>query len=351
MTGKKAVRNTTSAAKTSPGLISNSGADTSWTKDLPAVEESAPGDALYDTLEDFVLDQSEGEESSDDEAEDVEESSGDDPEQDNLSRGGEDDEVEERHSSARDRDDRDNTGDQASRLLTATQHKTRRQGYSNDHEVVLYLLHTYVSLTGEELTKVFNRVFRKQGVIRGKGALDMQWSRFKGDYKEKFANLSTAELAEHELWKKKIDAAIEDGAGVASHRHDKQSRDSDSDGKREKDSDSDSADEHASQLATTPQRQKLKRALYTADHDIVLYLLHGGRKTLETGALAEIFNHIFRTDGIARKGDGLVRHWRRFKDELQKKFANLSQEEFAEHEAWKQKIVEAFEELFLRHSR
>ena len=65
MTSKKATVKSTAPSITSVGLKPNSGGDTTLARDLPPVARSAPGDALYNTLEDFVLDQSEGEESSD----------------------------------------------------------------------------------------------------------------------------------------------------------------------------------------------------------------------------------------------------------------------------------------------
>ena len=160
----------------------------------------------------------------------------------------------------------------------------------------------------------------------------MQWSRFKDDYTKRFAKLSAAELAEHEAWKQKIDRAMEE-AGVASHGDGKQG------------DDSDSADDQASQPAT-PRQPRETRARYTADHEIVLHILYG-RKNLDPGIRTEIFNHVFRAEGVVRNRAAVGKHWGRFKAGIQKRFANLSPEQLAEHEAWRQEIDRAVRELYL----
>lgn len=298
-----------------------------WMRDLPRVKKSAPGHALYETLEDFVFDQSEGEEGIDGDGE-----SGDLEQEDEVGgNGGENEEAMSRSSS---RSECDNADDRASPLLSATQRKRRRVRYAADEEIVLYLLHRHVSLQHSTRADIFNHIFHDHRIIREKGALTMQWSRFKDDYKKRFAKLSAAELAEHEVWKKKIDKAIKD-AGVVNPRGDKQ------------ENDSDSADDHAPPPATTKPTKRIQRARYTADHELVVYLLYI-RKNLDADNRTDIFNHVFRGDGPIRQKGVLGRYWKRhgLEDKLQKKFANLSPAELAEHEAWERKIDEAIEELF-----
>jgi hypothetical protein len=67
----------------------------------------------------------------------------------------------------------------------------------------------------------------------------------KNIYNKRFAKLSTAELAEHETWRQKIDNAMKD-AGIASR----------SDGKH--DDETDSADDQASQLGPPWQRRETR---------------------------------------------------------------------------------------------
>jgi len=302
---------------------------------VPPAGKFAHGDELYETLEDFVFDQSEGEESSDDAAR-TEKSGSGDRKQNKVSEG--DSGVKEAAGSSS-RNASNNTDNQTPQL--PAKRKRRRVIYTADEELVLYLLHNHVSLEHSTRTDIFNRVFHDTGVIREKGALVMQWHRFKADYEEKYATLSTAELAEHEAWKKKIDKAMKD-AGMASHSDDKQ------------DDESDSADDRAYRLATPKPKQPRKprqssqarepRTKYTADHDIVLHILRG-RKNIEAGALADVFNHIFRAEGVVRDKVALGKHWGRFKDGIQERIATLSSAERAEHEAWKQKVKDAIEEL------
>lgn len=332
MSSKKAAGKSTAASNTSVGLRPSSGGDTTWIRDLPPAGRSAPGDALYETLEDFVLDQSEGEESSDD-AEVVAESESGNIEQSRASDGGGECDEATEPSSARNNNDGDTTGRQTSQLLTAAQRKRKRRvPYAAEEEIVLYLLHKHVSLQHSTRAEIFKRVFPDRGIVRGKVALIMQWSRFKDDYTKRFAKLSAAELAEHEAWKKKIDKAMKE-AGVASHDDGKQG------------DDSDSADDQASQLAT-PRQPRETRARYTADHEIVLHILYGC-KNLDPGIRTEIFNHVFRTEAIVRNRAALGKHWGRFKAGIQKRFANLSPEQIAGHEAWKQEIDVAIRELYL----
>ena len=333
MSSKKAAGKSTTASNTSVGLRPSSGGDTTWIRDRPPAGRSAPGDALYETLEDFVLDQSEVEESSDD-AEEVAESESGNVEQSRASNGGGEGDKATYPSSARNDNDGDATDRQTSRLLTATaqRKRKRRVPYAADEEIVLYLLHKHVSLQHSTRADMFKRVLPDRDIIREKGALIMQWSRFKDVYTKRFAKLSAAELAEHTAWKKKIDEAMKD-AGVASHGDGKQG------------DDSDAANDQASQF-TTPKRFRETRAGYTADHDIVLYILYG-RKNLDSGIRTEIFNHVFRAEGIVRNTAALGKHWGRFKAGIQKRFASLSPEQLAEHEAWKQEIDRAIRELNL----
>lgn len=210
MTSKK------SAGKTAAASATSAGYNSAWTRDTPRIGESAPGDALYETLEDFVFDQSEGEESSDD-AEGSEKSGGG-VQQNKVSEGdGEDKEATRLGSSGKHKDG-DDTDNQTSQLPATTQRKRkRRDAYTADEDLVLYLLHTHVSLQHDTRVDVFNRVFHGQGVVREKGALVMQWFRLKDAYKQKFAKPSAAELAEHEAWEKKIDKAMKD-AGISTLR-------------------------------------------------------------------------------------------------------------------------------------
>ncbi|GAB7331497.1 hypothetical protein MBLNU13_g02898t1 [Cladosporium sp. NU13] len=328
MAGKKATGKTTAVSIKSTELRPNSGEDTAWIRSLPPVDEPALGDALYETLEDFVLDQSEGEESSD-HAERVEKSRGGNLEKSMDGNGDDEDTEARRLSSAGSRNDGDDIDQQTSQIPAATQRKRKRVAYAADEEIVLYLLHRHVSIQHEARTDIFNRVFRDQGIVRERGALIMQWSRFKDDYRKRFAKLSTAERAEHAAWKKKIDKAMKDD-GKASHSDDKQG------------DDSDSFDDLASQLATVKQPRE-GRARYTDDNEIVLHILRG-RKNLDAGTRTKIFNHVFRAEGVVRN-QALGKHWRRLKDVLQKKFDHLSPEELAAHEWWKQKVDKAIEEL------
>lgn len=332
MTSKKAAGKTTLASTKSAGMRPNGGDDTTWTRDLPPAGKSAPGDVLYENLEDFVLDQSEGEESSD-EAEVVAESESGNIEQSRASDGGGEGDEATEPSSARNNNDGDATDRQTSQLLAAAQPKRKRRvPYAADEEIVLYLLHTYVSLRHSTRADIFKRVFPDRAIVREKGALIMQWSRFRDEYNKKFAKLSAAEHTEHKAWKKKIDKAMKD-VGVASHGDGKQG------------DDSDSADDQASQPAT-PRQPRETRARYTADHEIVLHILYG-RKNLDPGIRTEIFNHVFRAEGVVRNRAAVGKHWGRFKAGIQKRFANLSPEQLAEHEAWKQEIDKAVRELYL----
>ena len=254
-------------------------------------------------------------------------------EQSRASDGGGDGDEGTDPSSARNDNDGVTTDRQTSRLLTAAQRKRKRRvPYAADEEIVLYLLHKHVSLQHSTRADIFKRVFPDQGIVREKGALIMQWSRFKDDYTKRFAKLSAAELAEHEAWKQKIDRAMEE-AGVASHGDGKQG------------DDSDSADDQASQPAT-PRQPRETRARYTADHEIVLHILYG-RKNLDPGIRTEIFNHVFRAEDIVRNRAALGKHWGRFKAGIQKRFAHLSPEQITEHEEWKQEIDVAIRELYL----
>lgn len=332
MSSKKAAGKSTAASNTSEGLRPSSGGDTTWIRDPSPAGRSAPGDALYETLEDFVLDQSGGEESSDN-AEGFAESESGNIEQSRASDGGSEGDGATDPSSARNDNDGDTTDRQTSRLLTAAQRKRKRRvPYTADEEIVLYLLHKHVSLQHNTRADIFKRVLPDRDIVRKKGALIMQWSRFKDDYTKRFAKLSPAELAEHQAWKNKIDKAMKD-AGVASHGDGKQG------------DESDSTNDQASQLAT-PRQPRETRAGYTADHDIVLHILYG-RKNLDPGIRTEIFNHVFRDEGIVRNRAALGKHWGRFKAGVQKRFANLSPEQLAEHEAWKQEIDKAIRELYL----
>jgi hypothetical protein len=337
MTSKRAPSKTTATTAMWTESRPNSGDDTTWALGPSTFRESAPGDALYDDLEDFVLDQSEGEESSDDAGRTKKSGSGD-RKQSKVSEG--DSGVKEAAGSSS-RNASNNTDNQTPQLQPTTKRKRRRVVYTADEELVLYLLHNHVSLEHSTRTDIFNRVFHDSGVIREKGALVMQWHRFKADYEEKFATLSTAELAEHEAWKKKIDKAMKD-AGMASQIDGKQ------------DNDSDSADDQEPRLATPKPKQPRKprqssqarepRTKYTADHDIVLHILRS-RKNIEAGALADVFNHIFRAEGVVRDKVALGKHWGRFKDSIQKRMDKLSPAELVEHKAWKQKVDDAIEEL------
>ena len=330
MTGKKATVKSTAASIKSTELRPNGGEHTTGARGLPPVGRSAPGDALYETLEDFVLDQSEGEESSDDAERVVQSESGNIEQSRGSDDGGEGDKATD-PSSARNHNDGDSIDRHTSRLLTTTQRRRKRRvAYAADEEIVLHLLHRHVSLQHSTRTDIFNRIFSGRAIVREKGALIMQWLRIKDDYTKKVAKLSAAELAEHEAWKKKIDKTMKD-AGVTS----------DGDGKQG--DDNDSADDQASQLAT-PRQPRDTRARYTANHELVLHILYG-RKDLNTGTLTEIFNHLFRVQGIVRNRAALGKHWRRFKAGIQKRFANPSRGQLAELEQWKQKVDEAVEEL------
>lgn len=77
MTSKRATSKSTAASKLSAEMRPNSGDDTTWAYGPSTFGKSAPGDALYDSLGDFVLDQSEGEESSEDAGRTEKSSSGD----------------------------------------------------------------------------------------------------------------------------------------------------------------------------------------------------------------------------------------------------------------------------------
>ena len=329
MTSQKATGNIPAAPTESTGLRLNSSYGITWARDLPPVEGSAPGDALYEALEDFVLDQSEGDESSDD-GKIVEKSSDGNPEQSRAVNGDGEDKEATGVSNAGNHNDGRDTNQQTSRLLTAKPRRRKRVPYAADEEIVLYLLHHHVSIQHYTRTHIFNRLFRGQGIVREKRALIMQWSRFKDDYSKRFANLSAAERAKHEAWKKKIDKAMKK-ALKASHSDDKQSHDSDG------------ANDMMSRSATSKQPRET-RARYTDENEIVLHILRG-RKDLNAGTRAEIFNHVFHAEGVIRNQSSLGKHWRRFKDVLQKKFDNLSPAELAEHEWWKQRVDEAIQEL------
>jgi hypothetical protein len=375
MTSKKGTSKTAAVSAMPAELRSNSGDNTALTHDLPSFGKSVPGDELYETLEDFVFGQSEGEESSDN-AGKTEKSGSGDVEQNKVSDG--DVEVEEATGSSDSRHESDKTGKQTPPLLVTAQRKRkRRDAYTDDEELVLYLLHNHVPLQHDTRVDVFNRVFHGQGVVREKGALVMQWFRFKDDYKKRYAKLSTAELAEHEAWNRRIDMAMKD-AGIASHNDGKQDNDSDSADDQasriappkrpgetrarkknvdkamkdagtashsddKQDNDSDGADDPELQLAPPGQRRET-RARYTTEHETVMHILRG-RKNIDAGTLAEIFNHIFRAEGVVRNKVAIGKHWGRFKDVIQKRFANLNPEESAVYEAWKQEIDDAIEEL------
>jgi hypothetical protein len=319
------------------------------TRDIPRIGESAPGDALYETLEDFVFDQSEGEDSSDDD--EGPEKSGGGVEQNKVSEGDGEGKEATGLGRAGSHNDGDNTDNQTPQLPATTQRKRkRRDGYTADEDLVLYLLHTHVSLQHDTRVEVFNRVFHGQGVVREKGALVMQWFRFKDDYKRKFAKLSTAELAEHEAWKQKIDKAMKD-ACIASRNDGKQDDGGQDDGEQddgeqgdgEQDDETDSADDQASHSAPPGQRRET-RARYTIEHEIVMHILRG-RKNIDSGTSADIFNHIFRAEGVVRNKVAIGKHWGRFKDVIQKRIATLGAEEVAVYAAWEQEVDDTIEEL------
>jgi hypothetical protein len=206
----------------------------------------------------------------------------------------------------------------------------------------------------------------------------MRWFSFKEEYEKRYAKLSTAELAEHEAWKKKIDKAMED-AGIECLSNGKDDNDSDSadeeasrhaalerpgetrsrkkniskamedagnasdsDGKQ--DNDSDSANDLELQPAKLKQPKRPTRAKYTGDHEIVLHILRN-RKDIDHDTLADVFNHIFRNEGVVRNKSALGKHWGRFKDFINNECSNLSPAEQAEYAAWKQKVDDTIEEL------
>lgn len=244
MTRNKLTGKTAATSAISAELRSDSSDKSAWTRDIPPSREFAPGDALYETLEDFVFDQSEGEESGED-AEGFEKSGGGDLEQNKVSEDKGEDKEAAGLSSAENHNDGDNTDTQASQLPATTQRKRRRDAYTAAEDHVLYLLHTHVSVQHGTRVEIFNRVFHGKDVVREKGALVMQWFRMKNIYNKRFAKLSTAELAEHETWRQKIDNAMKD-AGIASR----------SDGKH--DDETDSADDQASQLGPPWQRRETR---------------------------------------------------------------------------------------------
>lgn len=315
------------------------------------VGKSAPGDALYESLEDFVLDQSEGEESADGELE--------------QERAGKDDGRKEEAtglSGTRNHNNSDNTDQQTYRPPATTQRKRRRRvAYTAHEELVLYLLHTHVFLQHSDRTEIFNRVLPDQLVVREKGALIMQWSRFKDDYKKRYATLSAAELAEHEAWKKKIDQAMKDAAmksqsdekqgndkqGVEKQGNDKQDEGSDSSDDSENSEDSDSGDDRQAAARAYLASQREARPRYTADEELVLYLLYS-RTNLDHDTRAKVINHLFRDrdEGIVRNKAALGKHWGRWKVLLQKKYdIFIHPTDLALREAWKLKIDAAIEEL------
>lgn len=162
---------TTTAAAALLQQITAGDEDMSWTQDLPAVEESAPGDALYGDLEAFVNGMSEGEDSSD----------------------GEDGEAEESQAGE---DDDDNTGGgaatQAALAPTTAPPKRTRVDYTDEHKLVLYLLHERYDVKISSLAKIFNHVFRHEGHVRGQHPLEQRWFLWKSQMQTDFATLTPA---------------------------------------------------------------------------------------------------------------------------------------------------------------
>lgn len=318
------------------------------------VGKSAPGDALYESLEDFVLDQSEGEESGGD-AKRGEKSGGGDLEQSKTGKDNGEKKEATGLSGTKKHADGDNTDQQTYRPPATTQRKRRRRvAYTIDEELVLYLLHNHVSLQHSDRTEIFNRVLPDQLVVREKGALIMQWSRFKDDYKKRYATLSAAELAEHEAWKKKIDQAMKD-AGMKSQSDDQQDDDKQGDDKQDEDSDSGddsensddsgSGDDRLAALRAYLASQREPRPRYTADEELVLYLLYT-RANLDHDTRAKIFNHLFRDEGSVRNKAALGKHWGRWKVLLQNKYDRfINPMDLPLREAWRQKVDAAIEEL------
>lgn len=179
--------------------------DLAWTKDLPPVEESAPGDKLYDTLEDFVADMSDGEESSDSEVESTEESENKDGE--DVAGEGED------HGRgcgtnmlASTIQSANNTQPGSSTQPEASE-KNKHTFYTDEHKLVLFLLRQHHRLSNKDEARVFNHIFRAEGIVRGSEGLRKRWSAWKEELHEKLSNPTQDELAGQDLWKQKINGA------------------------------------------------------------------------------------------------------------------------------------------------
>lgn len=199
MACRRKERNIAPAPAALPKQMANNVEDTSWTDKLPLVEQFAPGGTVSETLEDFVLDQSEGEDSSNENSGEGEEGVDDDAGQGRagIERGS--DVVAEDVSSAEEGETNERAGNQAPRFPAATlPKKLTRVRWTTEYELVLYLLHHHVSLATNLLVDVFNHIFSGKSGVRAKNAIVKRWSRFKENIQKKFAN-PTAQvgLAEH----------------------------------------------------------------------------------------------------------------------------------------------------------
>lgn len=183
--------------------------DLAWTKDLPQVEESAPGDKLYDTLEDFVADMSDGEESSDSEVESAEESAEKSEGKDGEDVAGEGEDQGKgcgTNMLASTIQSADNTQPGSSTQPEASE-KNRHTFYTDEHKLVLFLLRRDHRLSNKDEARVFNLIFRAEGIVRASEGLRKRWSVWKEDLQEKFSNPTQDELAGQDVWKQKINGA------------------------------------------------------------------------------------------------------------------------------------------------
>lgn len=179
--------------------------DLAWTKDLPPVEESAPGDSLYDSLEDFVADMSDGEGSSNSEGGRADDNEGKDGEdvagkEEGQGKGCGTNMLVSTIQSANNTQSGPSTQPEASE-------KTKRAFYTDEHKLVLFLLRQHHRLSDKDEATVFNHIFRAEGIVRGANGLRKRWSVWKKYLQEKFSNTTQDELAAHNVWKQKINDA------------------------------------------------------------------------------------------------------------------------------------------------
>lgn len=198
-------KTTTTAAAALLRQFADNDDDMSWVGELPAVQESAPGDELYDTIEDFVADQSDGEEST---ARPVEEGEVVEEEDDNNNNNTTTTAAAAAITTTTTTTSAAGATQASGHPPTAPPARITRKRWTGEQEIVLYLLHQHYGFEIHFRAQVFNRVFRHEGHVREGHALEQRWYHKKASWRNDFANLTPAQQNEHQRLRGEIDAAV-----------------------------------------------------------------------------------------------------------------------------------------------